>query len=194
MTHMPPTVAAPAGWYADPGNAAAQRWWDGTQWTSHTQLITPPVPGFAGPADPPLLTSSAPSALPATAPTYGPHSAHLPYSGYAGRPAGARRPPWPVMVAVAVVGLYAILSSLLRLITGGFGAYQAGGMVGSVLVALVAYLLWKGRRGAWVVTLVFGTLGIVACLLIGDPLGAAVAAAVVLLLVTPESARAWFRS
>jgi hypothetical protein len=98
------------------------------------------------------------------------------------------------MVAVAVVGLYAVLSFLVRLIAGGFGAYQAGGLVGSVLIALVAYLLWKGRRGARVVTLVFGTLGIVAGLLAGNPLGAAAAAAVVLLLVTPESARAWFRS
>ncbi len=196
MTYMPPTVA-PAGWYADPDNAAAQRWWDGTQWTSHTQLITPPVPGFAAPADA-RLAPSAPSPWPMTAHTYGPQHeprlAYSPYAGQAGGQAGTQRPPWPVMVAVAVVGLYAVLSSLLRLTASGFGAYQAGGMIGSVLVALVAYLLWKGRRGAWIVTLVFGTLGIVARLLMGDPLGAALAAAVVLLLVTPESARAWFRS
>jgi hypothetical protein len=25
----------PAGWYADPQNAGAQRWWDGTRWTEH---------------------------------------------------------------------------------------------------------------------------------------------------------------
>jgi hypothetical protein len=197
MTYMPPTVAAPAGWYADPDNAAAQRWWDGTRWTSHTQLITPPVPDFAGPADAPRLASSVPSALPMTAPTYGfqhdPRSAYLPHAGHAGRPTGTLRPPWPVMVAAAVMGLYAVLSSLLRLTADGFGSYQAGGVVGSMLIALVAYLLWKGRRGAWVLTLLFGTLAIVGRLLTGDLLGAAVAAAVVLLLVTSESARGWFR-
>ncbi|MBA2552406.1 MAG: DUF2510 domain-containing protein, partial [Geodermatophilaceae bacterium] len=30
------------GWYADPSGAAAQRWWDGNQWTDHTQQ-PPPV-------------------------------------------------------------------------------------------------------------------------------------------------------
>nr|MBA2553141.1 DUF2510 domain-containing protein [Geodermatophilaceae bacterium] len=29
-------------WYADPSGAAAQRWWDGNQWTDHTQQ-PPPV-------------------------------------------------------------------------------------------------------------------------------------------------------
>ena len=32
----------PAGWHPDPANPAGSlRWWDGTQWTDHTQ---PPVP------------------------------------------------------------------------------------------------------------------------------------------------------
>ena len=112
---------------------------------------------------------------------------------YAGRYAGVRRPPWPVMVTVALVGLYATLSTMMRLSAGGFGAYQAGGMVGSVVIALVAYLLWKGRRGAWIATLIFGTLGAMARLLDGDVLGTGAAATVVLLLATP-SARMWFRS
>ena len=29
----PETPAIAAGWYADPSNAAQQRWWDGTKWT-----------------------------------------------------------------------------------------------------------------------------------------------------------------
>lgn len=43
------TVAAPAGWYADPVQAASGsaitlcRWWDGQQWTSHVATISTPT-------------------------------------------------------------------------------------------------------------------------------------------------------
>jgi hypothetical protein len=30
---------APAGWYPDPGGLQALRWWDGAQWSSHTQAL-----------------------------------------------------------------------------------------------------------------------------------------------------------
>lgn len=33
------TVAA--GWYTDPQNSTAVRWWDGAQWTEHTQPSQP---------------------------------------------------------------------------------------------------------------------------------------------------------
>lgn len=36
------TATPPPGWYPDPGNPAGHRWWDGAQWTQHTN--TPPVP------------------------------------------------------------------------------------------------------------------------------------------------------
>jgi uncharacterized Tic20 family protein len=39
------TQAAP-GWYADPHDAAAQRWWDGNAWTDHVQR-TPAAPAAA---------------------------------------------------------------------------------------------------------------------------------------------------
>ncbi|MGC4934795.1 DUF2510 domain-containing protein [Gordonia sp. DT30] len=35
-TPPPPPPTVPAGWYADPNNAALQRYWDGAQWTEHT--------------------------------------------------------------------------------------------------------------------------------------------------------------
>jgi hypothetical protein len=36
--YQPPVASGPvAGWYADPHNAAGQRYWDGTAWTAHTQ-------------------------------------------------------------------------------------------------------------------------------------------------------------
>ena len=31
----------PAGWYADPEGTPLQRWWDGLQWTQHTQPAAP---------------------------------------------------------------------------------------------------------------------------------------------------------
>ena len=35
-----------AGWYQDPQNASMKRYWDGTQWTEQTQLVSsvPPPP------------------------------------------------------------------------------------------------------------------------------------------------------
>jgi hypothetical protein len=33
----PAPQGPPAGWYPDPRGQAAQRWWDGTTWTDHTQ-------------------------------------------------------------------------------------------------------------------------------------------------------------
>jgi hypothetical protein len=30
-------TAPPAGWYADPQNAAQQRYWNGAAWTEHVQ-------------------------------------------------------------------------------------------------------------------------------------------------------------
>lgn len=32
-----PVTPAPAGWYPDPANPAALRWWDGGRWTEHVQ-------------------------------------------------------------------------------------------------------------------------------------------------------------
>jgi hypothetical protein len=38
-----PSALPPPGWYPDPADARAQRYWNGTQWTSSTQ--PPPYPG-----------------------------------------------------------------------------------------------------------------------------------------------------
>lgn len=46
------TGGAPAGWYPDPQNPAAQRYWDGVQWTQHT------APGAAAAVAPARKTHS----------------------------------------------------------------------------------------------------------------------------------------
>lgn len=45
----PPAVIQPAGWYDDPWNAAAWRWWDGHQWTAnvHGESTGPGATGTA---------------------------------------------------------------------------------------------------------------------------------------------------
>lgn len=35
--------SAPPNWYPDPQNPSYLRWWDGYQWTPHTQLMSPQV-------------------------------------------------------------------------------------------------------------------------------------------------------
>jgi Protein of unknown function (DUF2510)/Domain of unknown function (DUF4190) len=42
------SLAPAPGWYADPGNASAQRWWDGAQWTPH---VGPPAYAQPHPAE-----------------------------------------------------------------------------------------------------------------------------------------------
>ena len=42
----------PAGWYPDPYGAPYERWWDGAQWTDHTNVPAAPEPVAAPPADP----------------------------------------------------------------------------------------------------------------------------------------------
>lgn len=47
-------ITVPAGWYADPVQAAAGaavtqcRWWDGAQWTAHVTTISTPVSPVVG--------------------------------------------------------------------------------------------------------------------------------------------------
>jgi hypothetical protein len=41
-----PATAIPAGWYADPAQPGAQRWWSGIGWTEHTHV---PAPAVAAP-------------------------------------------------------------------------------------------------------------------------------------------------
>jgi Domain of unknown function (DUF4333)/Protein of unknown function (DUF2510) len=57
-----PRQPAP-GWYLDPGGQQVLRWWDGTQWSQHTQ----PLPD-AAPASGPVPSAAA-AAAPASAPS-----------------------------------------------------------------------------------------------------------------------------
>jgi len=47
----------PAGWYADPSGATAQRWWDGARWTEH---VAPAVRPYGEPAQPTRVPAGTP--------------------------------------------------------------------------------------------------------------------------------------
>ncbi|MGO8876481.1 MAG: DUF2510 domain-containing protein [Acidimicrobiales bacterium] len=64
---MSVSVPVPAGWHPDPGDPTGSflRWWDGTQWTAHTQPKPAassygPPPGNAAYPDPPASSSPYP--------------------------------------------------------------------------------------------------------------------------------------
>jgi Protein of unknown function (DUF2510) len=45
---MPDAASTPvAGWYADPENAASDRWWDGSEWSQHRRAHAAEVIGYA---------------------------------------------------------------------------------------------------------------------------------------------------
>ena len=52
----PTTGNPPAGWYADPSDAAMQRWYDGTGWTTHVQAVPTPAPAVPAPVVPTPVT------------------------------------------------------------------------------------------------------------------------------------------
>jgi hypothetical protein len=41
------TTPAP-GWYPDPAQPGATRWWDGRTWTEHVAVAAPPAPTWGG--------------------------------------------------------------------------------------------------------------------------------------------------
>jgi hypothetical protein len=113
----------PAGWYVDAQGVT--RWWDGTQWTEHTQPAAPPpqptgaVPGAGQPAPP----SGAPPGAPPGAPGApgAPGDQYAAWAGQPGAPKSGGVKPWMLVVAgVVVIGV--IVAVVLGVVLGGTDA------------------------------------------------------------------------
>jgi hypothetical protein len=112
---------APAGWYPDPAGSPAQRWWDGTAWTSFTEpAVTQPAAaqpaaattGYGSTVSPPLPVASAP---PGPSPySYPP----MPQGGPAR--AGAAQGNRLALITFAVVALYVVIALETRFVVFGF--------------------------------------------------------------------------
>ncbi|MFB2556166.1 DUF2510 domain-containing protein [Herbiconiux liangxiaofengii] len=146
-------TTTPPGWYADPKNPAAQRWWDGARWTGFTSAWgtstgptapgpTEPVssgsPTAPGPTEP--VSSGAPaapaSAAASTPPPYVPPTPGLPSLDQIpdARPAAlaTRRPAsptpgslraWRPTLSTYIVAALALLVALIGAGTNGFGGF-----------------------------------------------------------------------
>lgn len=136
-----PTGPAP-GWYPDPANPAATRYWDGTAWTAQTQ--PPPYPyaygapaGFTAPAPPPAQPTA-----PAAAGGFPAAPGYQPTPGYPGAPGGpAGYYPYPAPEKVGPTGTpYA--SFWRRL-----GGYLIDSLILAVPTALITLPLLLGPLG-----------------------------------------------
>jgi hypothetical protein len=131
-----------AGWYPDPENAAAERWWDGAAWSDHRRPSTvPPVapeppaaavppaaaapePGVFAPPSAPVAPAATPTVAPAATPAPASSGYGLPGYGAPAYPAAgpgyavpAYAPAQPTNT-LAVVGLVIALAGLVVNLAG----------------------------------------------------------------------------
>lgn len=102
-TPEPAASLPPAGWFPDPHDAGAQRYWDGVQWTSHTA----PAGGLAGGATSDASTTPVASSAQTVAPGAG-GAAAMPIA----RGVKLRWWQW-VLIAVGVLILISVIGGAL---------------------------------------------------------------------------------
>ena len=123
MPTAPPTAppATPPGWYRDPSNPAASRYWDGTAWGSETHALGSPT------ATLPTTPVSGPTSLPPTTSLPGKRMTNIRWVNIGALIAGA-------------VGL--ILPWVTVSIASANGLDTNGGKEYGVFVVIAALLLW----------------------------------------------------
>jgi hypothetical protein len=131
-----------AGWYADPENAAGERWWNGSGWSDHKRDATSAVPTPETPApEPPAAVTPAPVE---TGFSFGsPAPADPRPDPYAAPPAVRAQPYYsaPASYAPAPYGAAAPRSNTNGLAIAGLAVSAAGWLVLGGLAAIAGIIL-----------------------------------------------------
>jgi hypothetical protein len=150
-------VLPPAGWYPDPADAGAERWWSGQGWTDHVQTVAPsqlvaPAQGFV----PPIMPTADPTVSLMGSSAYARQSAER--AAQIDRALAARkRDPYRGRNVFGGVALVVALVSIVGTIASAFWAmpdvvlYLVTGAPPTVsLLALIASMkLGLSTRMAW---------------------------------------------
>ena len=127
---MTDSTSTPAGWYADPDQPGHERYWDGSQWTEHSQPIpaegaAPAAPGTAPSAPSGEWAPGPPTGAPAPPPNVAPIP---PWSGGpsgpgymppAAPPSGGGGNKTALIVAIIVVVALVAVGAIIALAGGG---------------------------------------------------------------------------
>jgi hypothetical protein len=168
MSAWPPAPPAlpPAGWYADPANGQAQRWWSGSEWTNEVRPLTPTYSAPIAPAPSPYSGEQ-------TQTSYVPLNVAYGNSGYVAARLSERRgsPSTPAIWFVAwSPAIYAVaqLITLGTLPLGTVGFVVFGVWV-AYLVGLLLAVIWDStalrRRNLPAASIAWVFLSIIAYLI-----------------------------
>ncbi|MGW9631534.1 DUF2510 domain-containing protein [Agromyces sp. NPDC055520] len=152
-----PTLPA-AGWYPDPSDAAAQRWWDGARWTEHVAPAAPVAPAQEVPVVPVVPVAPVAPVTPGYAPAYPAAPAYG-----AGQPApygGVETPRMPAGTPVDTVWIWLIVAlpvlAVLPLFLWDFQGYLEQSMSISASTSPMANALGP-YTDPWYLVLTFGS-------------------------------------
>jgi hypothetical protein len=158
------------GWYDDPRDSNAQRYWDGQDWTPHRQrrptlpsarpsAAPPPPPPAQQPPPPPNLPPPPPPPPPAQQPPPLPNlppppppPPNLPPS----MPPQSSAPAWTTTKTLAVASLLVGFMSLMLLVFAGIGTFFAplGALLGALALRRVKkYNEQKSNLALWALIL-----------------------------------------
>lgn len=132
-------MTTPAGWYDDPQDAHAQRYWDGQQWTTHRQR----KPKSTAPPAPAQTPQTRQTPQPAQTP---PPVAHAPDTQM---PAAPR-----VKSGVSTVGLviaaFALVFAVAALVAGRvvLGSFLPGILLVAAIAIIAAFFVLRSHRSA----------------------------------------------
>ncbi len=161
---------ADAGWYPDPSDATAERYWDGSTWTTSTRLSTaaaappPPPVGFEPVYQPPTAPPYQPSQFQQPYPSQPPYPPQYqqPYPAYGapGVPGAVVAIPMNAPIGKRIVALLIdsalaagplLVAYVIFIVLVGITANSSGSGVGAALAAFLVFaaILWAIGFGVY---------------------------------------------